>query len=399
MDGDGDLDLYVCHYLAWDTVNPKACHGQDASERTYCTPAEQPSLPDHLFRNDGGRFVDVSADAGITAADADGRGLGVVAAQLDEDMRVDFYVANDMSANYLFHNLGGGKFENVALSAGAAGNAEGGYQAGMGIACGDLDGDGRVDLAVTNFYGEGTTYYHNLGDGIFADQSRRSGLWAASRYRLGFGIVFLDADNDGRLDVLTANGHVNNIRKLYPYAMPAQLLWNTGEGRLLDLSSEAGEAFRPPHVGRGLAVGDLDNDGRLDAVLLAQNEPVALLANRTERVGHWLVLQLEGVRSNRDGVGAVVTIRAGGRVQVLQRFGGGSYQSASDPRLHAGLGAAARVEEVEVRWPSGQVDRWKDLPADRGYRLRERSAAPLTLQALVKQHTDRDPSLRPGQHR
>src|SRR5262249_1240414 len=159
----GDLDLYVCHYLSWDAENPKLCWRKDSKEPNYCTPVEQPALPDHVFRNDGGRFVDVSTVARITETDTDGRGLGAVAAQLDDDMKIDLYVANDMTANYLFRNLGGWRFEDVALAWGAAGNAEGGYQAGMGIACGDLDGDGRVDLAVTNFYGEGTSLYHNLG--------------------------------------------------------------------------------------------------------------------------------------------------------------------------------------------------------------------------------------------
>ena len=179
----------------------------------------------------------------------------MVAAQLDDDMKVDLYIANDMTANYLFRNLGGWNFEDVAMTSGAASNAEGGYHAGMGIACGDLDGDGRADLAVTNFYGEGTTLYHNLGGGVFTDRSRESGLGLASRYRLGFGTAFLDADNDGWLDLVTANGHVNDMHKLYPYAMPAQVLHNLGSGRLHDASGQAGSPFSVPHVGRGLCHG------------------------------------------------------------------------------------------------------------------------------------------------
>jgi tetratricopeptide (TPR) repeat protein len=371
LDGDGDLDLYVCHYLVWDADNPRQCWRKDTNEPNYCTPVEQPALPDHVFRNDRNRFVDVSSTAGVSETDSDGRGLGVVAAQLDDDMKIDLYVANDMTANYLFHNLGFWKFEDVALAWGAAGNAEGGYQAGMGISCGDLDGDGRVDLAVTNFYGEGTTLYHNLGNGMFTDRAREWGLLVATKYRLGFGTAFLDADNDGWLDLITANGHVNDLHKLYPYAMPMQLLRNTGSGQLRDVSSQSGEPFRLPHVGRGLACGDLDNDGILDVVVIMQNEPLVLLANRTERAGNWVTFRLEGTRSNRDGVGAIVKLKANARTWVLQRFGGGSYQSASDQRLHAGLGSATRIEEVEVRWPSGTVDRWIGLKVNGGYTLRE----------------------------
>ncbi|MFO0890381.1 MAG: FG-GAP-like repeat-containing protein [Isosphaeraceae bacterium] len=374
LDGDGDLDLYVCHYLHWDPDNPKDCFRRDTNERTYCTPAEQPALPDHVFRNDGGRFVDVSRAAGIAEADTDGRGLGVVAAQLDDDLKIDVFVANDMSANFLFRNLGGWKFSEVAHASGAAGNAEGGYQAGMGVGCGDADGDGRVDLTVTNFYGEGTTLYHNLGGGLFIDRSDESGIRLASRYRLGFGTALLDADNDGALDLITANGHVNDLHSIYPYAMPIQLLRNRGDGRFRDVSSRAGEAFATPHVGRGLALGDLDNDGLLDVVVVPQNERLIVLKNRSPGGNHRVTLRLEGTSSNRDAVGAVVTVRAGGRSQTLQRFGGGSFESASDPRLHVGLGRASRVDEIEVRWPSGKVDRWKDLAADTGHLLREGEA-------------------------
>jgi tetratricopeptide (TPR) repeat protein len=371
LDGDGDLDLYVCHYLAWDPDNPRNCVRKDTRERTYCTPAELPALPDHLFRNDAGQFVDVSQSAGITRADTDGRGLGVIAAQLDEDMRIDLYVANDMSSNFMFQNEGGWKFAEVAHASGAAGNAEGGYQAGMGIGCGDLDGDGRADLAVTNFFGEGTTLYHNLGGALFIDRSTESGIRLASRYRLGFGTAFLDADNDGALDLITANGHVNDFQSLYPYAMPVQLLRNSGGGTFRDVSAQAGEPLAVPHVGRGLAAGDLDNDGRMDVVVVVQNEPLVVLGNRTSAAGHWVIFRLEGTTSNRDGVGAVLKLVAGGRTQTLQRFGGGSFESAGDPRLHAGLGPATRIEAIEVRWPSGKVDHWKDLKADAGYLLRE----------------------------
>jgi hypothetical protein len=368
LDGDGDLDLYVCHYMIWDPVHPPTCRNE-RGEYFYCDPSKVEPAPDHAFRNDGGRFVDVTGESGL--AEVGGRGLGVVAADLDDDRRIDLYVANDGTANDLFRNKGGFRFGEVALEAGVAGSASGGYQAGMGVACGDLDGDGRPDLLVTNFYGEGTTYYQNLGQGLFADRSGTSGLGLATRYLLGFGIALADVANAGRPDVLITNGHVNDNRPYFPYAMPSRLYANRPDGRLVDISKGAGECWEVPRVGRGLAVGDLDNDGRPDALILAQNEPLAYFHNRSERVGRFVTFRLEGTRSNRDGVGARVVVTAGGRRQVAQRVGGGSYQSASEPRLHFGLGDCDRVESVEVRWPSGRVDRYEDLPAGTGYLLRE----------------------------
>jgi predicted Zn-dependent protease len=268
LDDDGDLDLYVCHYGAWDAANPRICKDPSGSIILTCDPRGIASLPDHVFRNEGGRFVDVTDQAGIV--DRDGRGLGVVAADLDEDGRIDLFVANDSTANFLFRNKGGFRFEEVGHEAGVAANAGGGYQAGMGVACGDVDGDARLDLAVTNFYGESTTLFHNLGQGLFTDHTAAAGLAAPSRHRLGFGAVFLDADNDGWLDLLTANGHLSDQRPLFPYAMPPQLFRGGPEGTLADVTAGAGPPFQRPYVGRGLAVGDLDNDGRLDAVMVSQ---------------------------------------------------------------------------------------------------------------------------------
>jgi hypothetical protein len=191
---------------------------------------------------------------------------------------------------------------------------------------------------------------------------------------LGFGTAFLDFDADGRLDLAIANGHVEDFRPGEPYGMPAQLLAGTRGGRFIDISRLAGPPWQVERVGRGLATGDLDNDGRLDLVILSQREPLAYLHNRTEG-GHWLVLRLEGTASNRDAVGARVVVTAGGRRQTAWRSGGGSYQSASDPRLHFGLGAADRADDVEVRWPSGRVEHFRDLAADAGYRLREGSGS------------------------
>jgi hypothetical protein len=368
LDGDGDLDLYVCHYAAWDLDNPRICRDSNTKAYLNCNPLEVEALSDHLFRNDGHRFVDVTLEAGII--DRDGRGLGVVAADLDDDGRVDLFVANDSSANFLFRNLGGMRFEEVGHAAGVAGNASGTYQAGMGVAAGDLDGDGRIDLAVTNFYGESTTFYRNLGDCAFCDASSEIGLAVATRRLLGFGVAFFDADNDGRLDMASANGHVNDLRPNYPYRMPAQLLLGDSDGRLIDVSDQAGAAWTVPRMGRGLAIGDLDNDGREDVLILSHKEPLAYLNNRN-RVGRFLTLRLEGSTSNRDAIGAKVTVIAAGRRCVAQRTGGGSFQSASDPRLHFGLGSVDRVESIEIVWPSGRVSRYRDLGTDTGYLLRE----------------------------
>jgi YD repeat-containing protein len=248
----------------------------------------------------------------------------------------------------------------------------------MGTACGDLDADGRPDLFVTNFYGESTTYFRNLGGGMFSDQTSAFGLAGPSRFLLGFGITVFDCNNDGRLDLATANGHVNDDRPDYPYDMPALLMVGGDDGHLIDVTQAAGTPWTVPRIGRGLAAGDIDNDGRVDVIILPQKSPLAYFHNETS-AAHFVTFQLEGTKSNRDGIGAVVTVTAGGRQRRAWRSGGGSYQSASDPRLHFGLGKESRVDNVEVRWPSGRVDRFASLEADRGYRLREGAAEPIPV--------------------
>ena len=225
LDNDGDLDLYVCHYLKWDAVNPTLCvdPSNPGTGTSTAIRAAFPALPDRVYRNDGGRFVDVTEQAGIV--DRDGRGLGVVAADLDGDGKTDLFVANDTTANYFFHNRGGCRFSEQGLESGLATNAGGGYLAGMGVACGDFDGDGQVDLAVTNFFNESTTLYHNHGGGNFSDRSTAAGLAASTRQVLGFGLVALDANNDGRLDLVQANGHVNDLRPRSPTPCPPSFSW------------------------------------------------------------------------------------------------------------------------------------------------------------------------------
>jgi tetratricopeptide (TPR) repeat protein len=388
LDNDGDLDLYVCHYLVWDAQDPPLCeHPSKPGEtldpdRRYetCMPNPFPARADHLFRNDSGHFVDVSAEAGIV--DRNGRGLGVVTADVDEDGWVDLFVANDTTANYLWHNKGGMKFEEIGTSAGVACNAAGAFQAGMGTVVGDLDADGLPDLFVTNFYGESTTFFKNMGEGVFTDRTAASGLAGPSRYLLGFGIVVFDANNDGRLDLATTNGHVVDMRPSAPLEMPGLLLIGAPDGRLVDVTRNAGEVWTIPRIGRGLAAGDLDNDGRIDLVAIPHDSPLVYLHNRTTD-GHFVTFHLEGTRSNRDAVGASISVTAGGRRQRAWRFGGGSFQSASDPRVHFGLDVD-RIDQIEVRWPSGHVDRFAPVEVDRGYRLREGDPTPTLLRGFSR---------------
>jgi hypothetical protein len=398
FDNDGDLDLYVCHYLAWDADTPTLCEYPGHSKPGYmhCDPGRFPALPDHIFRNDGGRFIDVTLKAGVV--DRNGRGLGVIAADLDDDGRVDVFVANDLSANLFFRNLGGFRFSEQATEAGLAASAEGGSLAGMGIACGDFDRDGRVDLAVTNFLNQATTVYHNHGGGLFSDRSSATGIAAVTRQVLGFGLAALDANNDGQIDLVQVNGHVSDFGPSFPYQMRAQLLLGDAAGHFRDVSDRAGPAWGVLRLGRGLAIADIDNDGRLDALVVGLGAPLALFQNQlaSARACGFLTLALEGVSSNRDSVGAKVTVTAAGRSQVSIRFGGGSYLASSDPRLHFGLGAARRADRVEVRWPSGRRDIYEGLAANCGYRLREGDAAPVPLASFPYTPAARSTATRPS---
>ncbi|RUL89131.1 FG-GAP-like repeat-containing protein [Tautonia sociabilis] len=381
LDNDGDLDLYVCQYLRWDPDRDPPCPDPDRPGRfMYCVPRRFEAEPDRVFRNDGGVFVDVTESAGIV--DRDGRGLGVVAADVNADGRIDLFVANDMTADLLFLNRGSFRFEESGELAGVASNAAGGYQAGMGVCCGDLDGDARPELLVTNFYGESTSLYRNVGGGQFSYASLDAGLAAPTRFVLGFGVALLDANLDGLLDLAQANGHVNDFRPGTPYAMPAQLFLGRGNGRFVEVTDRAGDGWSVDRVARGLATGDLNNDGLPDILILAQAGPLAFLRNlgpggnpSDAGTGRFLTLRLEGTRSNRDGVGAVVVVTADGRTQTLCRVGGGSFLSANDGRLLVGLGAGADLTAVavEVRWPSGQVDRFENLSPNASYRLVEGS--------------------------
>ncbi len=385
FDHDGDLDLYVCHYLDWDEQNPTKCFRPQTNELTYCDPRVFSALPDHVFRNDAGKFIDVTEQAGIR--DENGRGLGVLAADLDDDGQLDLFVANDTTANYYWHGLGGFRFEERGLEAGLAGSATGGYLAGMGVAAADFDRDGLIDVAVTNFFGESTTLYHNHGSALFSDRSSVLGLAGATRGVLGFGLVAFDANRDGFVDLAQANGHVSDLRPSTPYPMPALLLLGGPDGKFHDASSRSGPDWVTLRLGRGLAVADFDNDGWLDLVMVAQNEPLVLLrnqglqtdSNKAAAQNHFLTFLLEGKASGRDAVGAVVRVATDQGVRSGWRIGGGSYLSAQDPRIHFGLGTSSTALRVEVAWPSGRRDVFENLAVDRAYRLleTERLARPL----------------------
>ena len=328
----------------------------------HCPPDRFPAQLDHLFRNNGdGTFTDVSREAGIEVPD--GRGLGLAIADLDGDGRLDLFVANDGTANFLFRNLGGLRFEEVGVTAGVAYDGTGQATASMGVVAEDLNGDGRIDLFHTNFINQTNTLRWNLGGGLFADGTLAANLAAPSRSKTGFGTVALR-----RRQRRTARP----LRRQRPHRRPALVQHPDGpdrpavpgpeRGRFELASAEASPYFSRPVVGRGVAAGDLDNDGRSDLVVVHRDAPAVLLRNVT-RSGHWLGLRLRGTRSGRSPVGARVTCRAGGRTVVRWLTSGTGYLSSSDPRLWFGLGTARSVERLEVRWPSGTVQSWSDLAA------------------------------------
>jgi tetratricopeptide (TPR) repeat protein len=363
LDKDGDLDLMVVTYVEVDPASPVEC--RDRSGRLiHCQPERFPAQFDHLFRNNGdGTFSDVSREAGIERPD--GKGLGLAIADFDADGRLDLFVANDGTPNFLFRNLGGMKFEELGVASGAGYNGMGLATASMGVVAEDLNGDGLIDLFHTNFIDQTNTLRLNLGGGQFADRTLAANLGAPSRAYTGFGTVALDADNDGLLDLFVANGHTDDQPWFNtPMAEPAQLFIGRDRARFELAGPGVSPYFAHSVVGRGVAAGDLDNDGLVDLVVVHRDAPAALLRNRT-RGGHWLGLRLQGTRSGRTPVGARVECRIGGRTQVRWLTSGTSYLSASDPRLWFGLGSSTTVDRLDVRWPSGTEQSWSGVRADR----------------------------------
>ena len=374
-DRDGDLDLYVANYVDFRMDENPWCGTRQPGYRMYCNPTIFDGTPDRLFRNNGdGTFTDVSKQAGI--ANPAGKGLGVVFCDFDRDADVDIYVANDLVRNFLYRNNGDGTFQDVAYAAGVGFDVNGKPQAGMGVDCGDVDGNGFPELFVTNFSEELNTLYENRGDGLFEDVSQKAGL-GSGFLPLGFGTKMFDVDNDGDLDIHVTNGHVIDNIKLYQSKLTyeqADLLYENVGGRFKDVSAESGPALRAPRVGRGLAVADFDNDGKLDVAITSLGRKAVLLRNVAPGPGNWLEIRAEGTKSNRFGLGTTVRVQTPGRLQVREINNAASYLSSNDTRLHVGLGDAAAVQQLEILWPSGLRQTLTGVKANQILTVRESDA-------------------------
>jgi hypothetical protein len=350
LDKDGDLDLFVVNYVDADRRKTPYCGNAKLGQRFYCHPLNYPSLPNTLYRNDGrGVFTDVSAASGIGAYR--GNGLGVVVTDYDGDGWPDVFVANDSVANFLFRNTGKLRFVEAALGAGVAVATDGKARAGMGVDAGDYDGDGREDVVVTNLDFETHSLFRNVGHGLFDYTTRTSGIGFATLPFVGFGVAFLDADNDMQLDIAIANGHIMDNAPVYrsgtTYAQRNLFFRNAGSKRFVEIGRSAGDGFALEKVSRGLIAGDIDNDGDLDLVITNNGQTADVLRNDSVRGNSLLV---------RAAVGARVRVTAGGRTQVREVRAGSSYLGQNDVRVHFGLGHAAMVDRIEVTWSSERVE-------------------------------------------
>jgi hypothetical protein len=375
-DRDGWLDLMVLNYADFSVSKNPTCYAATTA-KDYCTPKVFRAPGNRLFHNKGdGTFEDVTVAARVDKEF--GHGLGVVTADFNGDGWMDIYVANDGDANQLWINQKDRSFKNEALLAGAAFNRDGKAEAGMGVDAGDFDANGTEDIFVDHLMDETNTLFTNLGEGLFEDRTREAGLGMPGHRFTGFGTLFFDYDNDGWLDLLVANGAVQLLPELmrkgdpYPLGQPNQLFRNTSQSTFVDTSPEAGEAFQLLEVSRGAAFGDIDNDGDIDVLITNNNGPARLELNQVGNRNHWLGLRLIDNKTQRDMLGARVEIIVAKGKRLWRRVRtDGSYLSANDPRVVAGLGAGLSVEAVHVRWPDGAVDEWTNPRIDQYITLRE----------------------------
>jgi hypothetical protein len=372
LDGDGALDLFVANYIRFCYENHVTSIMRGASR--YAGPRDFPPQPNCLFRNLGdGRFRDISQPSGI-AAHA-GAGMGTVCLDYDGDGRTDIFVGNDQMWNFLFRNEGHGKFTEVGLLAGVACNAAGETVSSMGADAGDYDNNGWLDLLLTDYERERPLLFRNLGRGpgrgagAFVDTGARAGIGVGAMATVKWGCSFVDFDNDGYRDIFLGCGHLQDDIEQYTdrssYAVRPVLFRNLGQGRFANVSDVSGDGMKVKLVARGVAFDDLDNDGRVDVVILNSRRGPTILRNESATGNHWIEIQLRGTRTNRDGVGAHVTVAAGGLVQVDEVHSGRGYQSHYGSRLHFGLGTQSRLDRVEVRWIGGSSEVFENVGVDR----------------------------------
>jgi hypothetical protein len=367
FDKDGWLDLVVTNYLDWSPKNNLWCGERAPGYRSYCNPNNYKGQKTKLYHNNhDGTFTDVSDKSGVGLPES--KGMSLVLADLNNDGWPDIAVANDTWPNFLFQNNHDGTFSDVSLISGLAASEDGRYEAGMGIDAADVDGDGLLDIYITHLDFELNRLYHNNGDGTFTDVTYSSGIGNKAMLLSGVAAKFIDYDNDGWPDIVQANGAmVDNVRlyhSLVSYEEPLLMFHNLGHGKFEKSSDALGADFNRPVVGRGLATADFFNDGQVGFAVNCRGDYPELLRNDGATGNHWLEVLLIGTKSNRDGIGAVLKLSSSGIVQVDQAKGGTSYMSASDPRIHFGLGKRTKVDSLVITWPSGQVDKLAAVPVD-----------------------------------
>jgi len=371
---DGHLDLFVVDYLSYNIKT--ATHCVDQGHPAYCSPVDFLGTPNILYRNNGdGTFTDVSEESHI--ARYVGKGMGVSFADYDNDGFTDIFVSNDTFQNYLLHNNGDGTFTEVGVLAGVAYNGFGNAVAGMGTDFRDIDNDGKPDIFETAMFGEGFPIYHNLGGGQFEDASGSAGLTRYASHLTAWGAGIFDFDNDGLKDLFTSDADIldNSLELAHrPYVLQDSIFRNRGNLTFENLSARAGASFAVPAAHRGAAFGDLNNDGRVDAVVTVLNGSPEIMMNRTKNANHWILLKLVGTKSNRDGLGARVKITTALGTQYNQATTAVGYNSSSDKRVHFGLGSAASVDRIEIAWPSGIKQLLTNVRADQILSVTEASA-------------------------